>query len=624
MRPKRYKAILVEFMSFHDGCNYSADATFTKEALLKISPEDVCRWMNYRAFGEPDPGEDAKPVQARASTLEYAKKAISCFMPRLTVPWDPIRKEGNPTRSEVVNKVIKSVKRFEVRREGVKSAARRPIEFEEFLNLLVLIRSSHSQGMLKFLVSSVLTLQWHLITRIDDMMKLKFDSFSPNVQHPGTLLCQLRWSKNISEERDSPEQILLGSLDPRVCVLLNMAIHLETSAKESASAYVFGNAQGGDRVVRRFLQDVFEREDFHKLKQGNLGTHSLRKGAATYASRSGLPKDYINRRGRWRTRKSIVDVYIDNTQPYPDAVAAAALAGPLGPCIYVLKEGVQSVTDELLINQIARTVKKKMGDAVARVLALPLLWASLVDEIVFDFELVPVELKQRVVQAYTNAGGNATMNPVQRVPIHVAGDGAQLELIELRDDVPSEAETAPTEHTRAGTSADNTRKEFAALHSQIFGLQRQVSSVLNETLRLRSEMQRGHQKIFAGLRRISMQPVARAVQAEAVTGDSHTRPPTLSKRPKDLYELWHEFEFGLSGSKAAKYFTSAERGANKFAYSRRKAFWDVVTYLVRAGFTSDVAIDKVYAAYGRQRSVTSILMQMRHDRKHGGHPDLRE
>ncbi|KAI9982251.1 hypothetical protein PInf_008150 [Phytophthora infestans] len=44
--------------------------------------------------------------------------------------------------------------------------------------------------------------------------------------------------------------------------------------------------------------------------------------------------------------------------------------------------------------------------------------------------------------------------------------------------------------------------------------------------------------------------------------------------------------------KAAKDFTAAERGANKFAYSRRKVFWDVVSSLVRSGFTSDTAIDK--------------------------------
>ncbi|ETP04478.1 hypothetical protein F441_18743 [Phytophthora nicotianae CJ01A1] len=97
----------------------------------------------------------------------------------------------------------------------------------------------------------------------------------------------------------------------------------------------------------------------------------------------------------------------------------------------------------------------------------------------------------------------------------------------------------------------------------------------------------------------------------------------LSKRPKDLYELWGEYEFGLNGLKPAKEFTAAERGANKFAYSRRKVFWDVVSAFVRTGFTSDVAIDKIYAAYGRQLSVTRILTALRTDKHQGGHPSLR-
>ncbi|KAG6617101.1 uncharacterized protein IUM83_04870 [Phytophthora cinnamomi] len=97
----------------------------------------------------------------------------------------------------------------------------------------------------------------------------------------------------------------------------------------------------------------------------------------------------------------------------------------------------------------------------------------------------------------------------------------------------------------------------------------------------------------------------------------------LAKRPRDLFQLWHEYEFGLNGTKPAKEFTRAERGANKFAYSRRKAFWDSVAYLVRAGLTSDVAIDRIYAAYGRQRPVTAILTALRRDKKNGGHPALR-
>ncbi|ETM38426.1 hypothetical protein L914_15268, partial [Phytophthora nicotianae] len=51
-----------------------------------------------------------------------------------------------------------------------------------------------------------------------------------------------------------------------------------------------------------------------------------------HTARSGVSKDFVNLRGRWRTRKGVVDAYIDNTQPYPDAYTAAVLAGPTGPC----------------------------------------------------------------------------------------------------------------------------------------------------------------------------------------------------------------------------------------------------------------------------------------------------
>ncbi|ETK70966.1 hypothetical protein L915_21705, partial [Phytophthora nicotianae] len=49
--------------------------------------------------------------------------------------------------------------------------------------------------------------------------------------------------------------------------------------------------------------------------------------------------------------KSVVDVYNDNILPYPDGSVVRALATPLERCCYVLKEGIQVVTDELLVNQ---------------------------------------------------------------------------------------------------------------------------------------------------------------------------------------------------------------------------------------------------------------------------------
>ena len=49
-----------------------------------------------------------------------------------------------------------------------------------------------------------------------------------NYEHPFTIKAQMCWSKNVSEERDAPDQILFGSMNEDNCVLLALSIHLET------------------------------------------------------------------------------------------------------------------------------------------------------------------------------------------------------------------------------------------------------------------------------------------------------------------------------------------------------------------------------------------------------------
>ncbi|ETK92639.1 hypothetical protein L915_04046 [Phytophthora nicotianae] len=143
------------------------------------------------------------------------------------------------------------------------------------------------------------------------------------------------------------------------------------------------------------------------------------------------------------------------------------------------------------------------------------------------------------------------------------------------------------------------------MHSQFFGVKRYIGEVMSEVMRLRTEIQRELHTIKASVNRIAVQPVIRQIHGSRVdpTGERELNPPRiqratvkLSKRPKDLFEPWHEYEFGYTGVKQARDFTSVERGANKFVDSRRKVFWDEVAGLVRAGFTSDAAIDKVRAA----------------------------
>ena len=96
------------------------------------------------------------------------------------------------------------------------------------------------------------------------------------------------------------------------------------------------------------------------------------------------------------------------------------------------------------------------------------------------------------------------------------------------------------------------------------------------------------------------------------------------RRLKDLHVLWHKCEFGSTDRlKPAKLFTSAERVRNKFAYSRRKVFWDMVGNMTFRGYTSDTAIDKIYSTYGHNLSVSNILIKMSNDKGRGGNPDLR-
>ncbi|KAG9397783.1 hypothetical protein AC1031_016633 [Aphanomyces cochlioides] len=350
-----------------------------------------------------------------------------------------------------------------------------------------------------------------------------------------------------------------------------------------------------------------------------MGTHSLRKGAATYGSRSGLSKDFVNRRGRWRTRKAVVDTYIDNTQPYPDACAAAVLTGPQGPRRYIAKRGMATITRRFLVDERH--------------------WAvcyygrpSMVPETSFDFAILPGQLRERIIQKYVIAGGNPDFNPIDRETFHVVGDGSHLQLVSITEPIDDNATSHIPMQPSTSSGSELARRQFAALHSEIFSLKRSISDLINEVQRSRNDNQRVLDKFSAILRRHISRPVLHVSDDVGGRQDdtgggarerSNIRIAKLSKRPKDLFELWHEYELGCGGRKPAKDFTISERGANKFAFSRRKIFWDTVAGLIRAGFTSDVAIDKVYSVYGRQLPVSSILTELRADRKRGGHPALR-
>jgi len=342
-------------MSFIDNTEYSDDTAHPPERLAQVTDIDIYRYLANKAFGTPEPSEDDLPDQCRSATIKFHKKAISHFMPQRNMVWDDVRKEGNPTKSQAVNDLIKKIERHEVRGTGVATTARRPIEWEEYIMLLIAARhvfSNREKAM--YMILAVMSLQWHFIGRIDDILSLVTTTIQVNLRHPFCLQLKMRKSKNIRSERDMPTQIFFASMDPYVCPVLNLAVYVEMFGTQGVGNNIF-HGKNTSRFVE-YLEKMIASSDFQAVRVGKLGTHSLRKGPSTYASRFGLLRDWISLRGRWRSSKKPVDTYIDVDVPYPDAKVASVLCGPRGPCKYALQDGLE-LTDDFFCSIAPRCVE---------------------------------------------------------------------------------------------------------------------------------------------------------------------------------------------------------------------------------------------------------------------------
>ena len=148
--------------------------------------------------------------------------------------------------------------------------------------------------------------------------------------------------------------------------------------------------------------------------------------------------------------------------------------------------------------------------------------------------------------------------------------------------------------------------------------------------------------VNANIRRIAIQPGVRSFRGTTVAGSNDDTilraasaaqqpairsQPSLRSNPKNLYELWQEYEVGIGGRKAAKLFSQWERGGkNKHKYCRRNVIWKIIDRIVRGRgqTTADVVIDQIYAIYGQQTSVTKIINAIKDDLQRGRlNPNLR-
>ena len=650
-----YQPVMVEFMSFLNGAEeYEKNHVFTREQVVKVRPIDIKRFLCRKAYKNPDPdiANGARPIHGRSDSLYYVKKALSYYMPNRNAPW--VNGQGNPTKSVLVNDMIKQVKKFEVRGEGSKSNAKRPLKQSEFRMTLKLFRKDGNDWNHRMRYPMMALWQYHLIGRIDDVCNFKVADPRGHGEYDFALKTKVRWSKNVMEERQCPPQILLGAMDPLFCLLLNFGVYLEeTLARNPNQLYLFTDSTT-DNAPKNLIQTyrkrleklIWKDQQFKDLATEDdtegVGTHSYRKFPSNYARGCGCTPDEIEIRGRWKSQgQRVVFRYIDVKQLTIDAKVAGVLCIG-GPIKYKVKEEV-TLTDDWLFEHVAPNIRRRFPNdsRLCRVLALPLLFAAMDNETGEEF--LPQAMRNRITAAYIPTHPEVPQ-PVERVPLTIYRVQDTLMIAEMiNTDNGDNGGVAPPavpgaggvvtnqQHQQVLISLQSLQQSVAQNHQQ---LTQSIASLrqwaLNQFRTVNTNIRSFGGTIEGAVARQDPQQAARRRQATDPQQQVQegTRPATLAPTPRTLAELWEEYQFGIGGRKPAKDWTSVERGNRihgiKQKYYRRKYVWWTIEELIRRGHTRNAAVNKIRQAYGWRCSVTQIINFLIHDHQEGrrGHGNL--
>jgi hypothetical protein len=131
-KEETYKNYFIKFMSFIHRTEYDINHVFPDAILGELVPNDVVRFFKFKAFNIADDRDIVEAVDrasgCRVSTLDMYKKSISFYMPNSIPTWDRLNNRGNPTKSVEVNNFLKLVAKFEVRKKGRPSCAKRALK----------------------------------------------------------------------------------------------------------------------------------------------------------------------------------------------------------------------------------------------------------------------------------------------------------------------------------------------------------------------------------------------------------------------------------------------------------------------------------------------------------------
>jgi hypothetical protein len=185
-----------------------------------------------------------------------------------------------------------------------------------------------------------------------------------------------------------------------------------------------------NQCLSNLKNTVFNDPTFQAIAMGatsELGSHSLRKYAATWANQNGCSMDDVETRGRWkRNTRRTASRYVSVEQPHVDAKVEAILC--VGGLIAYRLIADSGVTMEWVKEHVIPGISAHYGiDSTAcDFLGLAPLWVCM--EVTQQHQ-VPPTLLQKVITAYNLLNINIVepaINPVQRVCLTVYNVNRQL------------------------------------------------------------------------------------------------------------------------------------------------------------------------------------------------------
>jgi hypothetical protein len=453
--------------------------------------------------------------------------------------------------------------------------------------------------------------------------------------YPDIAIAQsVKWSKNVRDARNCPDQLLLASNDHNNCLFLGLVLWLEIHLhKHPEATYMMspGKPEGKTKKAHKkftssisktyrnqWTRFVLKNREFRAIYKGNdkrpLGLHSKRKMGSTQAKKRGAGRDQVDHRGRWVQKKGsqiVNKVYIDPEDLYANALCASVLALG-GPIKYKLKKGLEGcITVAWLADHVVPNIGRRFAEdqSLLSLLGLSMLWLARDEQASEDLRM-PEEVKERIKLAYEDlALPNLPHQPVQKVPLHVYRHGEDTiiqEILPVRQEeqqpqqqqlnvgdelarMPA-TEGAPNQHilqTLVIQQRNMMQQMEEIKQAMSTNDQRNRAWLEGQFRTLNNNMKRFGGTIQGGFvrqdprRQAALTRANNEVPVLQPNGTTRIRGrawPTLAPNVRDLMGLWTEYEYGIGGRKAAKDWTSVERGAGgntkvKQMYHRRRNIW---------------------------------------------------